>query len=150
MTVSDARRSGAGAGEPVGRTGLTVLDEVFTTARAESRAALIAYLPAGYPTVAGSTGAAHPGPRRRRGPRRGRPALLRPGARRPGIQRAVDAALRGGVRMRDTLSVVEAGRRAGRPRGRHDLLEPGLRYGADAFAAGPRRRRGPRAPSPPT
>ena len=45
MTVSDAQRSG-----------LSVLEEVFTTARAESRAALLAYLPAGYPTVAASTG----------------------------------------------------------------------------------------------
>ncbi len=134
MTVSDARRSGAGAGEPVGRTGLTVLDEVFTTARAESRAALIAYLPAGYPTVAGSTGLLT--------------QALDAGADLvevglpysdpvldgPVIQRAVDAALRGGVRVRDTLSVVETLAARG---GRAVVMtywNPVLHYGPDAFA----------------
>jgi tryptophan synthase alpha chain len=123
VTVSDARRSG-----------LTVLDEVFTTARAESRAALIAYLPAGYPTVAGSTGLLT--------------QALDAGADLvevglpysdpvldgPVIQRAVDAALRGGVRVRDTLAVVETLASRG---GRAVVMtywNPVLRYGPEAFA----------------
>ena len=122
-TVSDARRSG-----------LAVLDDVFTTANAESRAALIAYLPAGYPTVAGSTGLLT--------------QALDAGADLvevglpysdpvldgPVIQHAVDAALRGGVRVRDTLSVVETLAARG---GRAVVMtywNPVLRYGPEAFA----------------
>ena len=122
-TVSDARPSG-----------LAVLDDVFTTAKAESRAALIAYLPAGYPTVAGSTGLLT--------------QALDAGADLvevglpysdpvldgPVIQHAVDAALRGGVRVRDTLSVVETLAARG---GRAVVMtywNPVLRYGPEAFA----------------
>lgn len=120
--------------QPGGTTGLTVLDEVFTTARAESRAALIAYLPAGYPTVAGSTGLLT--------------QALDAGADLvevglpysdpvldgPVIQHAVDTALRGGVRVRDTLSVVETLAARG---GRAVVMtywNPVLRYGPEAFA----------------
>ena len=136
MTVSDAQRGGAVAGESseARRGGLSVLDEVFTTARAESRAALIAYLPAGYPTVAGSTGLLT--------------QALDAGADLvevglpysdpvldgPVIQRAVDTALRGGVRVRDTLSVVETLASRG---GRAVVMtywNPVLRYGPEAFA----------------
>jgi tryptophan synthase alpha chain len=133
VTVSDAQRSGAGAGD-ARRGGLAALDEVFTTARAESRAALIAYLPAGYPTVAGSTGLLT--------------QALDAGADLvevglpysdpvldgPVIQRAVDTALRGGVRVRDTLSVVETLASRG---GRAVVMtywNPVLRYGPEAFA----------------
>lgn len=122
-TVSAARPSG-----------LAVLDDVFTTARAESRAALIAYLPAGYPTVAGSTGlltqALDAGA-----------DLVEVGVPYsdpvldgPVIQHAVDAALRGGVRVRDTLSVVETLAARG---GRAVVMtywNPVLRYGPEAFA----------------
>lgn len=126
MTISDAA--------PTGNTGLTVLDEIFTTARAESRAALIGYLPAGYPTVAGSTGLLT--------------QVLDAGADLvevglpysdpvldgPVIQHAVDTALRGGVRVRDTLSVVETLA----ARGGHAVVmtywNPVLRYGPEAFA----------------
>jgi tryptophan synthase alpha chain len=116
------------------KTGLTVLDEVFLTARAESRAALIAYLPAGYPTVAGSTGLLT--------------QALDAGADLvevglpysdpvldgPVIQHAVDTALRGGVRVRDTLTVVEKLASRG---GRAVVMtywNPVLHYGVDAFA----------------
>jgi tryptophan synthase alpha chain len=126
VTISDAGHAG--------RTGLTVLDEVFTTARAESRAALIAYLPAGYPTVAASTGlltqALDAGA-----------DLVEVGVPYsdpvldgPVIQRAVDAALRGGVRVRDTLAVVETLAARG---GRAVVMtywNPVLRYGPEAFA----------------
>jgi tryptophan synthase alpha chain len=119
---------------PTGKTGLTVLDEVFTTARAEDRAALIAYLPAGYPTVPGSTGLLT--------------QALDAGADLvevglpysdpvldgPVIQHAVDTALRAGVRVRDTLTVVEKLASRG---GRAVVMtywNPVLRYGVDAFA----------------
>jgi tryptophan synthase alpha chain len=88
-------------------TGITRLAEVFTTAKAEDRAALIAYLPSGYPTIKGSLGLLT--------------QALDAGADLvevglpysdpvldgPVIQHAVDAALKGGVRVRDTLAIVE-------------------------------------------
>lgn len=110
------------------------LDEVFTAARAEQRAALIAYLPAGYPTVKGSLGLLT--------------QALEAGADLvevglpysdpvldgPVIQHAVEAALRAGVRIRDTLAVVEGLAERG---GRAVVMtywNPVLRYGVDAFA----------------
>ncbi|MFC5138646.1 tryptophan synthase subunit alpha [Actinomycetospora rhizophila] len=110
------------------------LGEVFTTAKAEDRAALIAYLPAGYPTVKGSLGLLT--------------QTLDAGADLvevglpysdpvldgPVIQHAVDAALKAGVRVRDTLAVVEQLAARG---GRAVVMtywNPVLRYGVDAFA----------------
>ncbi len=115
-------------------TGVARLDEVFTTARAEDRAALIAYLPAGYPTVQGSLGLLS--------------QALDAGADLvevgvpysdpvldgPVIQHTVEAALAAGVRFRDTLSVVEKLAERG---GRAVVMtywNPVLRYGVDAFA----------------
>ncbi|GAA4913977.1 tryptophan synthase alpha chain [Actinomycetospora succinea] len=115
-------------------TGIDRLGEVFTTAKAEDRAALIAYLPAGYPTVKGSLGMLT--------------QALDAGADLvevglpysdpvldgPVIQHAVDTALRGGVRVRDTLEVVEQLAARG---GRAVVMtywNPVLRYGVDAFA----------------
>ena len=119
---------------PATGTGLARLAEVFTTARAEDRAALIAYLPAGYPTVAASTGLLT--------------QALDAGADLvevglpysdpvldgPVIQQAVQQALAGGVRIRDTLGVVESIAARG---GRAVVMtywNPVLRYGVDAFA----------------
>lgn len=110
------------------------LDDVFATARAEQRAALIAYLPAGYPTVTGSLGLLT--------------QALEAGADLvevglpysdpvldgPVIQHAVEAALKAGVRIRDTLAVVEGLAERG---GRAVVMtywNPVLRYGVDAFA----------------
>lgn len=115
-------------------TGVGRLDDLFATTRAEGRAALIAYLPAGYPTVAGSTGLLT--------------QALDAGADLvevglpysdpvldgPVIQHAVDRALAGGVRIRDTLGVVETLADRG---GRAVVMtywNPVLRYGVDAFA----------------
>jgi tryptophan synthase alpha chain len=115
-------------------TGVARLDEVFATARAEQRAALIGYLPAGYPTVQGSLGLLT--------------QVLDAGADLvevglpysdpvldgPVVQHAVDAALKGGVRVRDTLAVVEGLASRG---GRAVVMtywNPILRYGVDAFA----------------
>ncbi|MHC1557363.1 tryptophan synthase subunit alpha [Actinomycetospora sp. C-140] len=110
------------------------LGELFTTAKAEDRAALIGYLPAGYPTVKGSLGLLT--------------QTLDAGADLvevglpysdpvldgPVIQHAVDAALKAGVRVRDTLEVVEQLSARG---GRAVVMtywNPVLRYGVDAFA----------------
>ncbi|MGH4013759.1 MAG: tryptophan synthase subunit alpha [Pseudonocardiaceae bacterium] len=110
------------------------LAPLFETCRAEHRAALIGYLPAGYPTVDGSR------------------TLLRamldggcdlvevgvpysdPVLDGPTIQAAADAALRAGVRLRDVLSVVESIAAAG---GRAVVMtywNPVHRYGVDVFA----------------
>ncbi|GAA1271030.1 tryptophan synthase subunit alpha [Saccharothrix xinjiangensis] len=110
------------------------LGSVFETCRAESRAALIGYLPAGYPTVEGSKD------------------VLRtmvsagcdvvevgvpfsdPVMDGPTIQRAAEQALRGGFRVRDLFGVVESVAAAG---GRAVVMtywNPVLAYGVDRFA----------------
>jgi tryptophan synthase alpha chain len=110
------------------------LAPLFDACRAENRAALIGYLPTGFPDVRTSTEAMT--------------ALVEsgcdlievgvpysdPGMDGPTIARATEAALRGGVRVRDTLAAVEAISRAG---GRAVVMtywNPVLRYGIDAFA----------------
>ncbi|GAB2986521.1 tryptophan synthase subunit alpha [Actinosynnema sp. NPDC050801] len=110
------------------------LEPVFSACRAESRAALIGYLPAGYPTVEGSKD------------------VLRtmvssgcdlvevglpfsdPVMDGPTIQRAAERALRGGFRVRDLFGVVESVAAAG---GRAVVMtywNPVLAYGVDRFA----------------
>ena len=110
------------------------LTPLFETCRAEHRAALIGYLPAGYPTVDGSRVLFG--------------AMLESGCDLvevgvpysdpvldgPTIQAAADAALRGGVRLRDVFSVVESVASAG---GRAVVMtywNPVHRYGVNAFA----------------
>jgi tryptophan synthase alpha chain len=110
------------------------LAPLFETCGAEFRAALIGYLPAGYPTVDGSRVLLQ--------------AMLDAGCDLvevgmpysdpvldgPTIQAAADVALRGGVRLRDMLSVVESIAGAG---GRAVVMtywNPVHRYGVDAFA----------------
>lgn len=110
------------------------LGPMFEACRAEHRAALIGYLPAGFPTVEGS--------------RELFTAMLDGGCDLvevgmpysdpvldgPTIQAAAETALRGGVRLRDLLSVVESLAAAG---GRAVVMtywNPIHRYGVDAFA----------------
>ncbi len=110
------------------------LAPLFGSCRAEHRAALIGYLPTGYPDVRTSLDAMT--------------ALVEsgcdlievgvpysdPGMDGPTIAKATEAALRGGVRVRDTLAAVEAISLAG---GRAVVMtywNPVLRYGIDAFA----------------
>lgn len=107
---------------------------LFATCRDEGRAALIGYLPTGYPDVATSITAMT--------------ALVDagcdlievgvpysdPGMDGPTIARATEAALQAGVRVRDTLAAVQAISAAG---GRAVVMtywNPVLRYGVDAFA----------------
>src|SRR5581483_4791682 len=110
------------------------LAPLFDACAADHRAALVGYLPAGFPTVDGSL------------------ALLRamldggcdlvevgvpysdPVLHGPTIQAAADTALRGGTRMRDVLSVVESIAGSG---GRAVVMtywNPVHRYGVDALA----------------
>jgi tryptophan synthase alpha chain len=112
----------------------SAVESIFRAAKAEGRGTLVGYLPAGYPTVDSSV------------------ELLRalvdggcdllevgipysdPVMDGPTIQAAADVALRGGVRLRDVLSVVERVSAAG---GRAMIMtyyNPLLRYGVDAFA----------------
>lgn len=107
---------------------------VFEDCRRENRAALIGYLPTGYPDVATSIEAMV--------------ALVEsgcdivevgiaysdPGMDGPVIARATEAALQRGVRVRDALTAVEAISAAG---GRAVVMtywNPVLHYGVDAFA----------------
>jgi tryptophan synthase alpha chain len=113
---------------------VSVLDELFADCRSQGRAALIGYLPAGYPTVEGSATLLR--------------AVLDAGADLveiglpysdpvldgPTIQAATQTALSGGTRIRDVLGVVE---RVAADGGRAVVMtyfNPVLRYGVDAFA----------------
>ena len=94
-------------------------------ARAEGRAALVGYLPAGFPDVDGGIEALRAHGRRRLRRHRGRPALQRPGDGRPHDPGRRPA----GARARRPHRRRAAHRRGGR-RDRHahrgdDLLEPG-------------------------
>ena len=110
------------------------LQSIFDGCRNDNRAALIGYLPTGYPDVPTSVNAMI--------------ALVEsgcdiievgvpysdPGMDGPTIAKATEAALHGGVRVRDTLAAVEAISAAG---GRAVVMtywNPVLHYGVDAFA----------------
>ena len=110
------------------------LGDLFDACRAEQRAALIGYLPTGFPDVPASISAMT--------------TLVEsgcdivevgipysdPGMDGPVIAAAAEAALQGGVRVRDTLAAVEAISNAG---GRAVVMtywNPVLRWGIDAFA----------------
>jgi tryptophan synthase alpha chain len=113
---------------------MSQLAPVFDQARAEGRAALIGYLPAGFPTVPGSISHLK--------------AMVASGCDivevglpysdpvmdGPTIQVAAETALRAGFRVRDLFDVVSAVASAG---GRAVVMtywNPVLRYGVDAFA----------------
>ncbi len=113
-----------------------LLNAALATAKAENRAALIAYLPAGFPTVEGGIEAVK--------------AALDGGADvvevglphsdpvldGPVIQTADDIALRGGVRIADVLRTVrEAHEATGKPVLVMTYWNPVDRYGVERFAA---------------
>ncbi|HEY0814083.1 MAG TPA: tryptophan synthase subunit alpha [Pseudonocardia sp.] len=110
------------------------VEEIFAKARAEGRAALVGYLPAGYPTVDASvellTAMVEGGC-----------DLIEVGVPYsdpvldgPTIQAAADTALRAGARLRDVFRVVEGVRAAGGSAVVMSYFNPVLRYGVDAFA----------------
>ena len=115
-------------------SGASRLGPLFEACREQERSALIGYLPTGYPDVQTSIDAMV--------------ALVEsgcdiievgvaysdPGMDGPTIAAATEAALRGGVRVRDALRAVEAISNAG---GRAVVMtywNPVLRWGVDAFA----------------
>ncbi|WP_079132849.1 tryptophan synthase subunit alpha [Streptomyces nanshensis] len=116
--------------------GIELLESVLAQARAEDRAALVGYLPAGFPTVDGGIEACV--------------ALLESGCDvvevglphsdpvldGPVIQTADDIALRGGVRIADVVRTVrEAHAATGKPVLCMTYWNPVDRYGVERFAA---------------
>jgi tryptophan synthase alpha chain len=108
---------------------------VFATARAEGRAALVGYLPAGFPDVAGGIEAI------RVMVEHGCDAIevglpySDPVMDGPTIQAAAQRALEGGVRTRDVLGTVEAVADTGAPVLVMTYWNPVERYGVGRFAA---------------
>ncbi|MER7014652.1 tryptophan synthase subunit alpha [Saccharopolyspora sp. NPDC000359] len=115
------------------------LREVFQTCREEQRAALIGYLPAGYPTVAGSKElfrAMLPGADGSAGcdvVEVGIP-FSDPVMDGPTIQAASDQALRAGFRLRDVFDVVSSIAESGGNAVVMTYWNPVHRYGPSAFA----------------
>jgi tryptophan synthase alpha chain len=117
-----------------GASGSGRIAAVFDRAATEGRAALIGYLPAGFPSVAGAVDAAT--------------AMARAGTDiieiglpysdplidGPVIQEAVHRALEGGVHVTDVLRTVEAVAKAGVPVQVMTYWNPVDRYGVAAFA----------------
>ena len=111
------------------------LAERIGKAKAEGRAALIAYLPVGYPTVDASIAAIVAAVE-------GGADVIEigvpysdPGMDGPVIQQAVDVAVRAGVGMRDVLRAVEAVAAAGAVPVVMSYWNPIERYGVDRFAS---------------
>jgi tryptophan synthase alpha chain len=114
---------------------MSQLGDRLGAARAEGRAALVAYLPVGYPDVDGSIAAMT--------------AMVEggadvveigvpysdPGMDGPVIQQAVEPAVRAGVGMRDVLRAVEAVAAAGAVPAVMSYWNPVERYGVERFAA---------------
>ena len=113
---------------------MTALADLFTRTRAEGRAALVGYLPAGFPTVSGCVDALA--------------AMVQAGVDvvevglpysdplmdGPTIQRAAEMALAGGTTTADVLSTVRAVAATGAPTLVMSYWNPLERYGVSAFA----------------
>jgi len=110
------------------------LSRLFDECRAEGRSALIGYLPTGFPDVPTSISAMTAMVESGCDIIEVGIAYSDPGMDGPVIAAATEAALRGGVRVRDALAAVEAISKAG---GRAVVMtywNPVLRWGVDAFA----------------
>ncbi len=113
---------------------VSTLESMFADLRAEGRAALVGYLPAGYPTVAGSAELLA--------------AMIAGGCDLvevglpfsdpvldgPVIQHAAQTALEGGFRIRDVFGIVRTVTEAGGRAVVMTYFNPILAYGVDAFA----------------
>ncbi|HEX2213785.1 MAG TPA: tryptophan synthase subunit alpha [Mycobacterium sp.] len=107
---------------------------MFEACRSEGRSALIGYLPTGFPDVATSISAMTTLVQNGCDVVEVGIAYSDPGMDGPVIAAATDVALRGGVRVRDALTAVEAISNAG---GRAVVMtywNPVLRWGVEAFA----------------
>jgi tryptophan synthase alpha chain len=110
------------------------LASLFDECRTESRSALIGYLPTGFPDVPTSIAAMTAMVESGCDIIEVGIAYSDPGMDGPVIAAATEAALHGGVRVRDALAAVEAISKAG---GRAVVMtywNPVLRWGVDAFA----------------
>ncbi|MEU5362889.1 tryptophan synthase subunit alpha [Streptomyces sp. NPDC005925] len=115
---------------------MQLLTDTLAAARAEERAALIAYLPAGFPSVDGGIEAV-------KAAIEGGADIVEVGLPHsdpvldgPVIQTADDIALRGGVRIADVMRTVrEAHRATGRPILVMTYWNPVDRYGVERFTA---------------
>ena len=103
-------------------------------ARAEGRAALIAYVPVGYPSVDASIAAMTAAVEAGADVVEVGVPYSDPGMDGPVIQEAVDVAVRAGVGMRDVLRAVEAVAAAGAVAVVMSYWNPIERYGVDRFA----------------
>ncbi|WP_280357601.1 tryptophan synthase subunit alpha, partial [Nocardia otitidiscaviarum] len=110
------------------------LANTFTAAREENRAALIGYLPAGYPDLQGSIDACTAMVESGCDVIEVGVAYSDPVMDGPTIQAAAEQALRGGVRVRDVFRVVEAISAAGGKAVVMTYWNPVLKYGVDTFA----------------
>jgi tryptophan synthase alpha chain len=110
------------------------LASVFSRCRAENRSALIGYLPTGFPDVATSISAMTAMVESGCDIVEVGVAYSDPGMDGPTIAAATEVALRGGVRVRDALSAVEAISSAGGLAVVMTYWNPVLRWGVDAFA----------------
>jgi tryptophan synthase alpha chain len=114
---------------------MTALSDRLAEIRAEGRAAVVGYLPAGFPTLEGSIKAVE--------------AMVEGGIDivevglpysdpvmdGPTIQAAAEQALAGGIRTTDAFDVVRASVRAGAPTVIMTYWNPVERFGVDRFAA---------------
>ncbi|MGV0718483.1 tryptophan synthase subunit alpha [Mycolicibacterium sp. XJ662] len=110
------------------------LGPLFETCRAEQRAALMGYLPTGFPDVPTSISAMTTLVKSGCDIVEVGIAYSDPGMDGPTVAAAADAALRGGVRVRDALTAVEAISDAGGRAVVMSYWNVVLRWGVDAFA----------------
>jgi tryptophan synthase alpha chain len=113
---------------------MSQLADVIGKARAEGRAALIAYLPVGYPDVDASIEAMVAAVEGGADVVEVGVPYSDPGMDGPVIQEAVDVAVRAGVGLRDVLRAVEAVAAAGAVPVVMSYWNPIERYGVDRFA----------------
>ncbi len=110
------------------------LATTFERCRRENRAALIGYLPTGYPEVSSSIEAMTTLVESGCDIVEVGVAYSDPGMDGPTIAAATEAALRGGVRVRDAFRAVEAISNAGGQAVVMTYWNPVLKYGVDAFS----------------
>ena len=113
---------------------MSKLVKALDAAKAEGRAALIAYMPVGYPSVSGSIAAMVAAVENGADVVEVGVPYSDPGMDGPVIQQAVDVAVRAGVGMRDVLQAVEAVAAAGAVPVVMTYWNPVERYGVDRFA----------------
>ena len=113
---------------------MSALSDIFTSAKAEGRAALVGYFPAGYPTVEGSVELATTLARRADLIEVGIP-FTDPMMDGPTIQDAATTALEAGFRVGDTFTVIKAVTEAGGNAVIMSYWNPILQYGPEKFAA---------------